>query len=56
MICPVCFLLVTTMMDQILLVVGTGPVESWTVLKMWHSSQRDEAARHLKDLEEGRAP
>ena len=46
--------LVTSMMDQILLVFGTGPVESWSVLKVWHISQRDEAERYLKDIEEER--
>ena len=32
----------TGMMDQIMLVYGTGPVETWKVLRVWHTSQREE--------------
>ena len=37
----------TGMMDQIMLVYGTGPVETWEVLKVWHTSQREEAEKFL---------
>jgi hypothetical protein len=40
----------TGMMDQIMLVYGTGPVETWKVMRVWHSSQREEAERWLADL------
>mgnify|MGYP003626819956 CR=1 FL=1 len=35
----------TNMMDQIMLVFGTGPVETWEVLRVWHTSEREEAGR-----------
>jgi len=38
------------MMDQILLVCGTGPVETWEVLRVWHTSQREEAEQYLAEL------
>lgn len=38
-------------MDQIILVSGTGPIESWDVLRVWHISQRDEAEAWLRDYE-----
>ena len=38
----------TGMMDQIMLVYGTGPVETWKVLRVWHSSQREEAEEFLR--------
>jgi|TARA_R110000824_G_scaffold100098_5_gene238003 hypothetical protein len=38
------------MMDQIMLVSGTGPVETWEVLRVWHTSQREEAEQYLADL------
>ena len=37
-------------MDQIMLVFGTGPVETWEVLRVWHSSQRAEAEHWLRDI------
>ena len=40
----------TGMMDQILLVSGTGPVETWEVLRVWHTSQREEAEQYLAEL------
>jgi hypothetical protein len=38
------------MMDQILLVCGVGPVETWEVLRVWHSSRREEAEQALAEL------
>lgn len=40
----------TTMTDQILLVFGTGPVETWSVLRVWHVSQREEAEQYLQAM------
>jgi hypothetical protein len=40
----------TNMMDQIMLVYGTGPVETWEVLRVWHASQRAEAEHWLRDM------
>jgi len=40
----------TNMMDQIMLVFGTGPIETRSVLRVWHASQREEAERWLADL------
>ena len=40
----------TNMMDQIMLVCGTGPVETWEVLRVWHSSRREEAEQYLAEL------
>jgi len=40
----------TGMMDQIMLVYGTGPVETWSVLRVWPASQRAEAEHYLADL------
>jgi hypothetical protein len=37
-------------MDQIMLVFGTGPVETWEVLRVWHISQRAEAEERLADV------
>ena len=42
----------TGMMDQIMLVQGKGPVETWMVLRVWHTSQREEAERYLRDIKE----
>ena len=38
----------TGMMDQIMLVYGTGPVETWEVMRVWHSSQREEAEEYYR--------
>ena len=38
------------MMDQILLVSGTGPGETWEVLRVWHTSRREEAEQYLAEL------
>ena len=38
----------TGMMDQIMLVYGTGPVETWEVMRVWHASQREEAEEYLR--------
>ena len=43
----------TGMMDQILLVSGTGPVETWDVLRVWHTSRREEAEQYLAELKRG---
>ena len=43
----------TGMMDQIMLVCGTGPVETWDVLRVWHTSQREEAEQYLAELTGG---
>ena len=43
----------TNMMDQILLVSGTGPAETWQVLRVWHTSQREEAEQYLAELTGG---
>jgi hypothetical protein len=43
----------TTMTDQILLVCGTGPVETWEVLRVWHTSRRDEAEQYLAEIKRG---
>jgi hypothetical protein len=40
----------TGMMDQIMLVWGKGPVETWEVLRVWHTSQRDEAESYLREI------
>ena len=40
----------TNMMDQIMLVFGTGPIETRSVLRVWHVSQRAEAERWLADI------
>ena len=37
-------------MDQIMLVFGTGPVETWEVLRVWHTSQRAEAEDWLRSM------
>lgn len=42
----------TGMMDQIMLVFGKGPVETWEVLRVWHTSQREEAESYLQDIKE----
>ena len=38
------------MMDHIMLVSGTGPVETWDVLGVWHISRRDEAEERLAEI------
>jgi hypothetical protein len=43
----------TGMMDQILLVCGLGPVETWEVLRVWHTSRREEAEQYLAELKRG---
>ena len=43
----------TSMTDQILLVCGTGPVETWDVLRVWHTSRREEAEQYLAELKGG---
>ena len=40
----------TNMMDQILLVCGTGTVETWDVLRVWHSSRREEAEQYFAEI------
>ena len=40
----------TNMMDQIMLGSGTGPGETWEVLRVWHTSQREEAEQYLAEL------
>jgi hypothetical protein len=40
------------MMDQIMLVSGTGPVETWDVLGVWHISQRDKAEERLAEVKQ----
>jgi hypothetical protein len=43
----------TNMMNQVMLVCGTGPVETWEVLRVWHTSRRDEAEQYLADIKRG---
>ena len=40
-------------MDQVMLVSGTGPVETWEVLRVWHTSRREEAEQYLAELKRG---
>jgi len=40
----------TMMGDEILLVSGTGPAETWQVLRVWHTSQREEAEQYLTEI------
>ena len=44
----------TGMMDQIMLVYGTGPVETWEVLRVWHASQREEAEEYYRFFMRGK--
>ena len=44
----------TGMMYQIMLVYGTGPVETWEVLRVWHASQREEAEEYYRFFMRGK--